>query len=521
MNQYHLKRQENALDTYVLYNTERIPQKYCGRKTDTEIIFETKLNRAFFLTKLMVPGFGGAYLFADNLGKGYAPDGELLDFCLEAARSRKFHLEAFLKQVQDECKMIPKNSLDRMETAGRFILEGKALESLRELLWAGEELVEFWSRCRIAKRGRRKNFLLGCSTKGFTGSSEKWKELFGSLFNAVCIPTHWGVLEPERGETHYEVLNEMVSWCRTKQMNIRGHAVVWFCSLWEKQNWMGRLSYEEVRRLCLARVEMLMERYGSDFDCIDFNEPMQSNGLNMTFDEHFAIVREAYDVVKRHNPKCRIMINFFNEWQEFYGLDREETLKEHYAVTGLKASEYEWSVTVYDYIDRCLREGMVIDYLGLQWHDHPYDLFGSYQLIRQWYDRYGIPVQITELEVASGTGRPLFTIGRRPNPAPQLYWHEPWSEAVQAEWFEKYLLLAYSMEEVEAFCVFGFCEAPTQWGNYVEGKGIAEWFKVSACAYSCLLDENFRPKASYYILKRMARELGILREKGSDSRETH
>ena len=77
------------------------------------------------------------------------------------------------------------------------------------------------------------------------------------------------------------------------------------------------------------------------------------------------------------------------------------------------------------------------------------------------------------------------------------------------------------MEEVEAFCVFGFCEAPTQWGNYVEGKGIAEWFKVSACAYSCLLDENFRPKASYYILKRMARELGILREKGSDSRETH
>ena len=116
------------------------------------------------------------------------------------------------------------------------------------------------------------------------------------------------------------------------------------------------------------------------------------------------------------------------------------------------------------------------------------------------------------MEVASGTGQPAHTIGVRPNPAPDLYWHEPWSEAIQAEWLEKYLLLCYSMEEVEAFCVFGFCEAPTQWGNYVNGKGVEELFRVSACAYSCLLDEQYHPKPSYYTLKRLAKELGINKE---------
>ena len=97
----------------------------------------------------------------------------------------------------------------------------------------------------------------------------------------------------------------------------------------------------------------------------------------------------------------------------------------------------------------------------------------------------------------------------RPNPAPELYWHEPWSQRTQAEWFEKFMLLSYAMPEVEAFCVFGFCDAPTQWGSYVNGKGIAELFKVSACAFTGVLDENGEPKLSYYTLKRLAKQLGI------------
>lgn len=514
---YRLKNQKNALGTFVLYDREWIPQKCYPENGEREVVFYTDLERAAFLTKMMIPGFGGAYLMADNLGEGYCADGELIDFYYEAARCRLHSLKGLAKELKREFGFIPVKAEKRLDKA-EGILEaepGKAdtsLEALCEMLWAGEELIEFRSRNIISKRGIRRDFLLGCSTKGFTDSSDEWKMLFSDLFNCVCIPTHWGVLEPEMGERHYDVIRDMVQWSKEQGMNIRGHAVVWFCGLWEAQNWMGELSYEEIKVLVSERVRFLMSEFGKDFDYIDFNEPMQSDGLNMTFDEHFAIVKEAYQIVKQYNPECKVMINFFDEWQELFGIDREKMMKKHYQTIGYRSPEYEWSVSVYQYIDRCLAEGMQIECLGLQWHDFPYDLYSSYELIKHWYNRYHLPLQITELEVASGTGQPAHTIGVRPNPAPDLYWHEPWSEAIQAEWLEKYLLLCYSMEEVEAFCVFGFCEAPTQWGNYVNGKGVEELFRVSACAYSCLLDEQYHPKPSYYTLKRLAKELGINKE---------
>lgn len=510
---YRLKKQENAFGTYVLYDRDRLPVKCYPAEEGQEIVFYTELKPAKFLTKMMVPGFGGAYLFADNQGKGYETDGELLDFNLEAAKSRLYHLKEFAAKVEEEFTFCPAAQKEILEEAekqlGGEVPGEEVLSILSRLLWAGEELVEFWSRNRIAKNGLRKDFMLGCSTKGLTDADDLWKERFSGLFNGVCIPTHWGILEPARGEKHYEVIDEMVEWAGVQHMNIRLHAVIWFCSLWEKQNWMGELPFEEVRALVRERVEFLMGRYGDRLDYVDFNEPMQSDGLNMTFDEHFSVVMDAYEIVKRHNPDCRIMINFFNEWQELYAIDRAGKMKDYYEMTGLQISENEWSVSVYQYIDRCIEAGMKIDCLGLQWHDHPYDLFGAYELIGQWSKRYRLPIQITELEVASGMGRPAYVCGTRPNPAPELYWHEPWSQRTQAEWFEKFMLLSYAVPEVEAFCVFGFCDAPTQWGSYVNGKGIAERFKVSACAFTGVLDENGEPKLSWYTLKRLAKQLGI------------
>ena len=386
---YRLKKQENAFGTYILYDKDRLPVKCYPKEEEHEIVFHTELKPAKFLTKMMVPGFGGAYLFADNEGKGYETDGELLDFNLEAARSRLYHLKEFDKKVEEEFGFAPVAQrqvfVDAEKRLGEEISEEEVLSVLNELLWAGEEMIEFWSRNRIAKNGLRKDFLLGCSTKGLTDAGELWKGRFADLFNGVCIPTHWGILEPARGEKHYEVIDEMVEWASEQHMNIRLHAVVWFCNLWEGQNWMAELSFSEIRELVKERVEYLMGRYGDRLDYVDFNEPMQNDGLNMTFDEHFSIVMDAYEIVKRHNPDCKIMINFFNEWQELYGIDRIEKMKDYYEMTGHKISEHEWSVSVYQYIDRCLEAGMKIDCLGMQWHDHPYDLFGAYELRQSSY----------------------------------------------------------------------------------------------------------------------------------------
>lgn len=524
--EYTLKKQANAMgySGYVVYDMQKLPQKYTWRIDDDLIHITYGQAPVQFLTKMMVPGFGGAYLFADNCAKGYTPADCPIDFDYEAAKSRLFHLEAYCAQTASEFGFIPAETRERIETAKALLTdtprsEQTSLRALCELLWAGEAVVLFRARNTIAKNGVRKDFLLSCSTKGLTDADQTFKNQFSALFNAVCVPTHWGVLEPNRGETHYDVLREMMIWCKNHRMNIRMHALVWFCNLWERQSWQYDLPYDEIYRLCLERVEYLMREFGDYINWVDFNEPMQADGLGMTFDQHFAIVRAAYDIVKRVKPDCQVMINFYDEWQEQYSLCGNQDRSDH-QFNGRGVSENEWSVTVYDYVDRCLASGMQIDALGFQFHDHPYDLFGTYELVQQWYGRYHLPIQVTEPEVPSGVGRPLTRIGTRPIAPPDLYWHRPWDEETQAEWFEKFFLLFYSMKEVTAFGAFAFCEAPTQWATYVEGKGIAEMFKVNAVAYSCLLDENFRAKPAYARLRRLADELGIERPGAYDSDTT-
>ena len=86
--------EENLLCTFAMYDLKRKPIRIPTRRENGDFCFDTEFAPACFLTKIVVPGFGGAYLFADNEGKGYEPDGVPRDFLYEAAKSR-------LKSVRD------------------------------------------------------------------------------------------------------------------------------------------------------------------------------------------------------------------------------------------------------------------------------------------------------------------------------------------------------------------------------------------------------------------------------------
>ena len=314
--EYKVKNQKNEINNYILFDTGRMPQRSFAKIQGDTVTFESSLERAVFFTKMLVPGFGGAMLFADNCGEGFEPSEEAVDFIYEAARTRLFHLGKYVEEVREKYGYIPKQASERIQRAESLLEKGnpgeeESLKALSELLWAGEEIVLFDSQNKIAKEGPRRDFLIGCSTKGFTESLPVWREKFSELFNAACVPHHWGVVEPAREDPHYEVLDEMIDWLKQEKIVIRGHALVWFSPNWECNSWIGDLEYEEAKRLVLERVDRLTKQHKDDYDIIDFNEPMQANALNMTFDEHFTIVKEAYAIARKNAPNCKIMLNFF------------------------------------------------------------------------------------------------------------------------------------------------------------------------------------------------------------------
>ena len=352
-----LKNQKNAMNAFVLYDTQRLPQKSFQKIEGDIVSFDSPLERGVFMTKLFVPGFGGATLFADNGGEGYPASSVPLDFYYEAARSRMLAVCKYSEKVEKDWGFLPKKAMDKMAKVaalleGGPVSEEKSLEALKEVLWAGEEIVLFDSQNKIAKRGIRKDFLLGISTKGVTSTNETWRKYFSELFNYCCVPLHWGIVEPFPNEKHYEVIDEMVKWPHSQGMKVRGHALVWFCILWEHQNWMRKLSFPELKAKVLERVEFLMKEYKDYFSFVDFNEVMQNAGLSLTFDQHFEIVKEAYQIVRKYSPDCTVMLNFFDEWQEGYGIDPQR-LRQEKIDKKLIPSDHDWDVRVYDYL-RCV-----------------------------------------------------------------------------------------------------------------------------------------------------------------------
>ena len=97
-------------------------------------------------------------------------------------------------------------------------------------------------------------------------------------------------------------------------------------------------------------------------------------------EQHFRIVKDVYDVVRELSPNTRIMINFYDEWQNKYGMDVNGNtdymeFRRQYKLPPSPPNEY--CCTIRQFLDHCAANDLKVDLLGLQLHDFPYDLFNT------------------------------------------------------------------------------------------------------------------------------------------------
>ncbi len=510
------KKQKNTLGTYVMYDLDRNPQKNFGKHEGDIIRFEATLDRAVFFSKVWVEGFGGAILFADNEGKGYEPSQEIRDFWLEATKSRLYRVKRYTEKVEQEYHFRVGEVWERLDKADVFLasgLEENVEKALSEILWAGEKIVLLEAEIKIAKRGHRDDFcFMGCM-KGFTDGGDQFKDAFSKVFGEAVIPTHWGCVEPREGEQHYDVIFDMLDWCTENNIPVRGHALVWFSDWWEGENWMGkygREDYETFKKMVVDRARYILSNRPNAFDYVDFNEPLQSNPFNFTCEQHLQICKEVYEVIQQYSPRSKLMVNFYDEWQANYGYSENEipearAWKQSYGLPDSVPNRY--CVTVPYFLDRLKEEEIKVDVLGFQFHDASYDLFNTMELVNWWYDRYHLPIQMTEVSMPSKMGKCAFHMGKRPVPIDK-YWHRPWDERLQEEWYRSFATYFYSTDCVQGLTCWSISDAPTQWGDYLAGHP-NEKFRLQAFDYDGMLDLNNQPKPAYYGLYDMTEKWNL------------
>jgi GH35 family endo-1,4-beta-xylanase len=448
----------------------------CQVEQDGELdVLSVERPSTMLFGPIEVTGAEGGRWLADNGGAGFSENDGTIDFAREAARTRLREVAGLASRLAAEGMPGSSRSAEFQAAAEAALEAGQVQEAIDKIFWAGETLVEAETDWRLASGDCKLD--LGINTKGLHNAPEAWDKHFAPRFNYATIPLTWGVLEVERGKPRYDVLDELVAWCKRHGMRMKGHALIWH-SMWERSNGVEEDPYEQMIERSTARTRTLLERFGSALDCVELiNEPMQYGFLTLTADQQIDEVERVYQLCKEIAPQVRIMISFYaeDEWW-FVGRWRKNPDV----------------IPVGRFIERCIERGVEIDVLGHQQH-FPENFFNLRQVSEHWYERFSLPVHITELTPSSGAQPSKSTRGRPMQPSLKTWRGRPWSEDVQADYVRQWLRFFRAMPFIENATFWGTTDAPILWHDYLLGAP-NETYRLPWAAGQGLLREDLTPK---------------------------
>ena len=333
----------------------------------------------------------------------------------------------------------------------------------------------------VAVRQTRHAFLFGCLLNGWglcrTSALENaFRDAFAEVFNYATVMFHWGRslsqrtdYEPKPDVTETAQRHEMLAWCRSHEMRVRGHTLVFFF----QPSWVAARPTEERERRLWHRVERETQEFAGLIDYWDaLNEPTSqgraalSHGGRASHDVFArygttAMIKKTHARVRAADPRARLIIN---DW------DTTEALE-----------------TV---LDEALAAGEGFDVLGFQ--DHCFEVAPDYADIAakcERFRRFGVPLHFTEVMMPScaDEGRSQLTYTHEKNKA----WPTcPEGEDRQAREIEELYTTLFANPAVEAITWWGLsdflgcCDAPVG-----------------------LLREDMSPKPAYDRVQRLIRDV--------------
>jgi len=162
-------------------------------------------------------------------------------------------------------------------------------------------------------------------------------------------------------------------------------------------------------------------------------------GLGLTHEQEVAITGVACEAIREKDPEATITVNVCNSFGD-YAADPKVHL----------GPIYDRVFTPLAYLEEVAAADVDFDVVGVQLYFPARDMLAIGKILEE-YTRFGKPVHITELGIATG-GRPASS----PEQAERInriegLWHPPWSEKVQADWAEWFLSLIHISEPTRPY----------------------------------------------------------------------
>ena len=413
-----------------------------------------------------VEGFGYIYMTADNEGEFYELPAKgknrILNLNLELAKSRVLKNNERIKKFTNE-NWIPSKELkpfidlsdELLSDAVKFQNDSEksaalAQKSLYYSMWAGEkiELEKAWF--DIKKNGYRNDFFIGCDTKGFPHmDKDLFMNLFTEVFNYATITHYLPRFEKEEGVYTYGDRDEQFKLLKSKNVTVEGRPIFWAdeCCC---PDWLKNKSYSELLKYVEKHTREVVSHYGNDMYAWEIlNEAHDfGNILKLTPDQMVEIAKLIADVAKDTNPKVHRLINnccinadYVQIW----------TPKEFYKKNQL--------ITPHQFIKMCYEAGVDFTITGQQLY-YQYtnrDLADTIRMTER-LQKFGKPVQITEIGTTSGPTKETVASGKYELPNHPYSWHSEWDPELQADWLEQMYTIIYSKPWIEAVNWYDFVD---------------------------------------------------------------
>ena len=280
----------------------------------------------------------------------------------------------------------------------------------------------------------RHEFWFGATLAGgvFSGRTSpedaaKWKEIFVSHFNAGVPEADfkWDVMERQKGQVNYSVVDSMLAWADKAGITLRGHCIFWGVPN-HVQPWLKEMNDVDFKATVAERGRSVAARYRGRFADYDLNNEMMHADY---YEDRFGIdmVRQMAGWVKEGDPNAKLCVNDYD------------------ITTGNRLDDYV------KHIRKLLDAGVPVTCIGVQGHLHG-DSFDAAELQRSLdvMSQFKLPIRITEFNFP-GQRSKYYTGDRRAVMPPE-------EEQAKAEALRQFLTICFAHPSVSGILMWGFWE---------------------------------------------------------------
>lgn len=364
-----------------------------------------------------------------------------------------------------------------------------AQEALVTAVQAGEALAQFHGAALLARRRQSSGLgrkVFGCSFALDKPTELARKRLTGA-FDFAALPLNWREIEPTEQTFNWKPLDGWVEVLSRASAGIplrgspllcftEGHVPDWLY-IWEHD-------FDTIRDLAFEHVRRVINRYGQHVQTWTVIRGVHApTCFAFSFEQLMELTRMAASLCKQISPRGTAIIELVQPFGEYYARNQR-------------------TIPPLLYADMVVQSGVAFDGFGLRIQmGRPLDgmlardLFALSTVLDQ-FAKLGKPLHITGVEVPSQPAvRPeADTI----TAASAGFWHEPWSEQMQAEWLYRFYEIALSKPFVESICWQSLWDSISGADGIPRlGAGGSDKSSPPMMNHGGLLRSDLAPKASY------------------------